>query len=105
MFFKVQCPIRYIISPNRNNTYSDCNTTYLSDNTNKIITFKPAYKIRIRYEVTQHCPTLLYKKTNKIILPRQGVLLNKEAITSQYSQQHEVQEHQYLGQEHKHNLV
>ena len=79
------------------NTLSDSNTTYISDNANKVITFKLAYKIRIRYEVTQHRSTFLYKQTNKIILPRQGVLLDKEAITSQYSQQHELQEHQYLG--------
>ena len=55
----------------------------------------------MRYGVTQQRSTPLYKKTNRIILPRQGVLLQKEAITSQYSQQHELQEHQYLGQEHK----
>ena len=78
------------------NTSSDYNTTYISDNTIQLITFKPTYKIRIRYGVPQHHSTTLYKKTNKIVLPRQGVLLEKEAITSQYSQQHELQEHQYL---------
>ena len=59
----------------------------------------------MRYGVTQQRSIPLYKKTNRIILARQGVLIQKEAITSQYSQQHELQEHQFFGQEHKNNLV
>ena len=59
----------------------------------------------MRYGVTQQRSIPLYKKTNRIILARQGVLLQKEAITSQYYQQHELHEHQYLGQEHKNHLV
>ena len=57
------------------NTSSDYNRTYLSDNTNKVITFKPAYKIRMRYGVTQQRSIPLYKKTNRIILPKQGVII------------------------------
>ena len=87
------------------NTSSDCNTTYILDNSKKVITFKPSYKIRIRYEVTQHLSILLYTQTNKIILLRQGVLLDKESSTSQYSQQHELWEYQYLRQEHKNHIV